>query len=274
MTAPENPYFTRVIVNRVWADLMGRGIVDPVDDLRATNPSSNGPLHDALADDFRRHGYDLKHLIRTILNSSVYALSSEPNDRNVSDTRNFSRHYRQRLRAEVLLDAISDVTGVPDTFAAAPPGSRAAAIWTHRVPSLFLDTFGRPDPNQDPPCERTSDTSVVQALHLMNAPDLHKKVTSDAGRAARLAKGKEPPRAIVEELYLLVYAGSQPMKSTRSVDPCSKAPRPTVAWPSKTSCGPCSTRRSLFSKIDREDGRGHRVVRESRRTSHGFSYEL
>jgi hypothetical protein len=206
MIAPENPYFARVIVNRVWAEIMGRGIVDPVDDLRATNPPSNGPLLDALAEDFRRHGYDLKHLIGTIVSSSVYALGSEPNERNVADTRNFSRHYRQRLRAEVLLDAISDVTGVPDSFAAAPPGSRASEIWTHRVPSLFLDTFGRPDPNQDPPCERTSDTSVVQALHLMNAPELHKKVTSDAGRAARLAGGKESPRAIVEELYLLAYA--------------------------------------------------------------------
>jgi hypothetical protein len=206
MIAPENPYFTRVIVNRVWAEIMGRGIVDPVDDLRATNPPSNGPLLDALADDFRRHGYDLKHLIGTILSSAVYALDSEPHDRNVADTRNFSRHYRQRLRAEDLLDAISDVTGMPDSFAAAPPGSRAAAIWTHRVPSLFLDTFGRPDPNQDPPCERTGDTSVVQALHLMNAPELHKKVTSNDGRAARLAGDKESPRAIVEELYLLTYS--------------------------------------------------------------------
>ncbi len=203
--APENPFFTRVIVNRVWADIMGRGIVDPVDDLRATNPPSNGALLDAMADDFRRHGYDLKHLIRTILSSSVYALSSEPNERNVADTRNFSRHYRQRLRAEVLLDAISDVTQVPDTFAAAPPGSRAATIWTHRVPSLFLDTFGRPDPNQDPPCERTSDTSVVQALHLMNSAELHKKVASEVGRAARLSKGKQSPRELVEELYLLAY---------------------------------------------------------------------
>ena len=205
MIAPENPYFTRVIVNRVWADIMGRGIVEPVDDLRATNPPSNGPLLDAMADDFRRHGYNLKHLIRTILDSSVYALSSEPNDRNVADTRNFSRHYRQRMRAEVLLDAISDVTGVLETFAAAPSGSRASAIWTHRTPSLFLDTFGRPDPNQDPPCERTGDTSVVQALHLMNSQELHKKVTGEAGLAARLAKSKESPRAIVEELYLLTY---------------------------------------------------------------------
>ncbi|HZW30404.1 MAG TPA: DUF1549 and DUF1553 domain-containing protein, partial [Isosphaeraceae bacterium] len=206
MTAPDNPYFARVIVNRVWAELLGRGIVEPVDDLRATNPPSNGPLLDALADDFRRHEYDLKHLIRTILGSSVYALSSEPHERNLADGRNFSRHYRQRLRAEVLLDAVSDVTGVPDTFAAAPPGSRALAIWTHRVPSLFLDTFGRPDPNQDPPCERTSETSVVQALHLMNSPELQRKITSETGRAARLARSKASPRAIVEELYLLAYS--------------------------------------------------------------------
>jgi hypothetical protein len=206
MTAADNPYFSRVIVNRVWAELMGRGIVEPVDDLRATNPPSNGPLLEALAEDFRRHEYDHKHLIRTILGSAVYALSSEPHDRNLSDARNFSRHYRQRLRAEVLLDAVSDVTGVPDTFAAAPPGSRALAIWTHRVPSLFLDTFGRPDPNQDPPCERTSETSVVQALHLMNSPELHRKVTGATGRAARLAQGTASPRAIVEELYLLAYS--------------------------------------------------------------------
>src|SRR5579864_868397 len=112
MLAEDNPYFARVIVNRVWADLMGRGIVDPVDDLRATNPPSNGPLLDALAQDFRKHGYDLKKLIRTIMTSQVYALSSRPNERNAADTRNYSRHYRQRLRAEVLLDAVCDVTQV------------------------------------------------------------------------------------------------------------------------------------------------------------------
>ena len=206
MTSEQNPYFARVMVNRVWADLMGRGIVEPVDDLRATNPPANGPLLDALADDFRRHGFDLKHLIRTIMASSVYGLSSEPNERNVADTRNFSRHYRQRLRAEVLLDALADVTDVAERFEAAPPRSRATAIWTHRVPSLFLDTFGRPDPNQDPPCERTSDTSVVQALHLMNAPGLNEKISSDEGRVARLARQGAAPGAIVEELYLLTFS--------------------------------------------------------------------
>ncbi len=205
MTSPENPYFARVIVNRVWAELMGRGIVDPVDDLRATNPPSNGPLLEALAEDFRKHDYNLKYLIRTITGSYVYGLSSTPNDRNMSDLRNFSRRYRRRLRAEELLDAVCDVTGVPESFDAAPPGTRAAALWTVRNESLFLDAFGRPDPNQDPPCERTTDTSVVQALHLMNSPRLHDKITRDSGRAAGLAKSDREPAAIVEELYLRTY---------------------------------------------------------------------
>lgn len=203
--APDNPFFARVIANRVWADLMGRGLVEPVDDLRDTNPPTNGPLLDALADDFRKNGYDLKRLIGTITTSYVYGLSTLPNDRNVSDTRNYSRHYRQRLRAEVLLDAVSDVTGVAEKFAAMPPGSRAIEAWTVRFDSKFLDSFGRPDPNQDPPCERTSDTTVVQALHLMNAPNLHAKITADDGRAAKLAKGDKTPAEIVEELYLLAY---------------------------------------------------------------------
>ena len=205
VTADDNPYFARVIVNRVWADLMGRGLVEPVDDLRATNPPSNGPLLDALAAEFRRQKYDLKKLIRTIATSHVYGLSSAPGARNAADTRNHSRHYRQRLRAEVLLDAVSDITGVPETFAAAPPGTRAMELWTVRTQSVFLDSFGRPDPNQDPPCERTSDTTVVQALHLMNAPNLHRKVTADDGRAAKLAASAKAPAEIVDELYALVY---------------------------------------------------------------------
>jgi hypothetical protein len=219
VTADDNPYFARVIVNRVWGDLMGRGLVEPVDDLRATNPPSNGPLLDALAAEFRRQKYDLKQLLRTILTSEVYGLNSVPNARNVADTRNYSRHYRQRLRAEVLLDAVSDVTQVPETFAAAAPGTRAMELWTVRTPSVFLDSFGRPDPNQDPPCERTRDTTVVQALHLMNGPDLHRKVTSDTGRAAALASSTRSPGEVVEELYLLVY-GRPPTADER--DECVK----------------------------------------------------
>jgi hypothetical protein len=206
VVSADNPYFARVLVNRVWADLMGRGLVEPVDDLRATNPPSNGPLLDALAKDFRKGGYDLKKLLRTIMSSYVYGLSSVPNERNVADTRNYSRHYRQRLRAEVLLDAVSDITAVPEVFDAMPPGSRAMELWTVRAQSVFLDSFGRPDPNQDPPCERTSDPTVVQALHLMNSPNLHHKVTDNAGRAAQLAASSKSPEEIVDELYAWVYS--------------------------------------------------------------------
>lgn len=206
VTSKDNDYFAQVAVNRIWNDLMGRGLVMPVDDLRATNPPTNGPLLEALANDFRDKQFNLKEVIRTITSSYVYALSSEPTDRNIADTQNYSRHYRQRLRAEVMLDAVADITGVPNTFSAMPPGSRAKEIWTHRVDSLFLDTFGRPDPNQDPPCERQEDATVTQALHMMNATELHNRVTSDKGRAARLAASEMTPEQIVEELYLLVYA--------------------------------------------------------------------
>ena len=205
MTDPDNPYFSRVIANRVWADLMGVGLVMPVDDLRATNPPSNPELLDALAGEFVRSGYDLKHLIRTIMTSQAYALDSLADDRNAIDVRNYARHYRKRLPAEVLIDAICDVTGVPESYAAAAPGTRATQIWTHRVPSTFLDTFGRPDANQDPPCERTSETSVTQVLHLMNAPSLHEKITDDDGLPARLAAGDQQPPAIIEELFLRAF---------------------------------------------------------------------
>ncbi|MEQ8788039.1 MAG: DUF1549 and DUF1553 domain-containing protein [Pirellulaceae bacterium] len=212
----DNPFFAQVMANRVWADLMGRGIVDPVDDLRATNPPSNGPLLEALAADFRDSGYDIKHLIRRITTSYVYGLSSLPNDRNLADTRNYSRHYRQRLRAEVLLDAVTDITGVHDSFSGMPPKSRASQIWTHRIGSLFLDTFGRPDPNQDPPCERIEESTVTQTLHLMNAPALHSKVTSDKATAAQLAASERTVDGIVEELYLLMY-GRLPEAEEREV---------------------------------------------------------
>lgn len=206
ITSADNPFFVQVIANRVWADLMGRGLVEPVDDLRDTNPPSNGPLLKALGEDFRKQGFDLKKLIRTIATAYVYGLSSLPGDRNVSDTRNYSRHYRKRLRAETLLDSASAITGIPESFAAMPPQSRAMQLWTRRIDSAFLDSFGRPDLNQDPPCERTLDTTMVQTLHLMNAPRLHQKVIDDKGRAAELAAGTKSPREIVEEIYLLVYS--------------------------------------------------------------------
>ncbi len=206
ITSDSNHYFAQAMSNRVWADLMGRGMVDPVDDLRATNPPSNGPLLSALANDFREHRYDIRQLIRRISTSYVYGLSSIPNDKNVADHRNFSRHYRTRLRAEVLLDTVSTATGVREDFEAMPMGSRAKELWTARIDSLFLDAFGRQDPNQDPPCERTLDTTIVQSLHLMNSNTLARKVASDGSRAHELAQSDKTPAQIVEELYLALYA--------------------------------------------------------------------
>ncbi|WP_417734110.1 DUF1549 domain-containing protein [Rosistilla oblonga] len=206
ITSPENDYFAQTMANRVWADLMGRGIVEPVDDLRATNPPSNGPLLEALADHFRESGFDIQELIRVIASSAVYSLDSVPNERNVGDTRNFSRRYRQRLRAEVLMDSVAEVTGVEDSFTGMPAGSSAKEIWTHRISSQFLDAFGRPDPNQDPPSERQEQTTVTQTLHLMNSKTMQAKITSDSGRAAELAKSDLTPKQVVRQLYLSTYS--------------------------------------------------------------------
>lgn len=206
MLEPENKFFPMVQVNRVWADLMGRGLVEPVDDLRTSNPASNDALLLALAESFRKNNYSIKHLLRTILSSHVYALSSLPAERNVADTRNYSRKYRQQLRAEVLLDAITEITDVPEEFRAMPVESRALQLWSRRLPAIFLDTFGRPGPSLVPPCERLPGSNVVQALHLMNSPRLHKKVTADGSRADQLARSDKTEAEIVEELYLLCYA--------------------------------------------------------------------
>jgi hypothetical protein len=206
MISPENPFFAKVMANRVWADLMGRGLVEPVDDIRATNPSTNEPLLEYLAEEFRSNNYDVKHLIATIMKSHVFQLSSTPGNRNVADQRNFARSYRQRLRAESLLDAVNDVLQTEETFSAMPPGSRATQLWTHRSSSLFLDTFGRPDPNQDPPCERTSDSTTPQILHLMNSPQLNSKLSADTGRIAKMAASEMTSENIVREAYLLVFS--------------------------------------------------------------------
>ena len=206
VTSKENHFFAQVQVNRMWADLMGRGIVEPVDDLRATNPPTNRELLEALAEDFQQHDFDIKHMIRTICNSYVYGLSSLPNEKNISDRLNYSRHYRHRLRAETLVDSLSQITGIDSSFAATPAGSRATEIWTHRTGSLFLDTFGRPNPNEDPPCERTSEFTVTQSLHLMNAVDIHSRLTRSDGVADRLAKSKQTPDEIAEKIYLMIYS--------------------------------------------------------------------
>lgn len=206
MTAPDNPTFAHVAVNRLWAELMGMGIVDPVDDLRATNPPSNPALIDALAEHFRQVGFDNKQLLHTIMTSQVYRMSSQPNATNVGDTRNFSRHYRKRLRAEVVSDALTDITGQAEQFEGMPTGTRAMELWTVRSKSELLDAFGRPDPNQDPPCERATAATMTQALHLMNAEHIHGRIITDGGRCQTLAASDKDPSTIVNELYLTVFS--------------------------------------------------------------------
>jgi hypothetical protein len=206
MCRSDNPFFARAIVNRIWAQYMGRGIVDPVDDFRASNPPSNEPLLDMLAHDFVGHGYDLKHLMRTVMRSRVYQASSLPNEYNVADTRDFARSYRRRLPAEVLMDTVSDLTGIPATFQGLHVGARAVETWNNRLDSSFLDAFGRPNASADCPCERDSRSSVVQALHLMNSTDLQSRIANPDGLASRLSAGSLAPREIVSELYLAAYS--------------------------------------------------------------------
>jgi hypothetical protein len=205
MTRADNPFFAKALVNRIWGELMGRGIVQPVDDLRVSNPATNEALLNALAADFVAHGYDIRQLIGTIMRSRTYQASSTPNETNVSDTKNFSRWYRRRPSAEALLDSVTEVTGVSETLPGLAPGSRAAQVWNNRLESDFLDAFSRPNASADPPCERDRDGSIVQALHLMNSTKLAGRISETKGRAAALAKSSKTTEEIVEELYLAAY---------------------------------------------------------------------
>ncbi len=208
MAGPENPFFARAVANRVWASFFGRGIVDPVDDFRISNPPANPALLDALAKELIRRRFDLKELMRTIVQSRLYQLSAFPNEFNRADTRNFSRAYRRRLPAEVLADAVADVTGVPDSYPGMPPGSRAMQAWSYKIDSRTMDAFGRPNSSSDCPCERDVRPSIGQSLHLMNSTLLHGKLRSEdrAARVQRLATSALTPAEIVKELYLACYS--------------------------------------------------------------------
>ncbi len=205
MASSDNPFFAKAIVNRLWSEFLGRGIVDPVDDFRVSNPPTNPALLDWLAQDFIAHGYDLKHLIRTILSSRTYQLSAQPNEHNLTDTKNFSRSIKRRLSAEVLLDALGDLTGVRETFSGLPPGSRAVQTWNHKLDSTFLDAFGRPNASMECPCERERKSSVIQALHLMNSNDLQAKLNAKEGKISMLVKSNLTEPQLVQEIYLAAY---------------------------------------------------------------------
>ena len=206
MLEKDNPYFAKAIVNRIWAAYFGIGIVDPVDDFRESNPPSNAPLLDWLAKDFVENGYDLKHLMRRILHSRTYQSSSLPNATNSGDHRNFSRSLRRRLRAEVMADAVTSVTDIAADFQGLPARSRAMHVWNTTMPSVFLDTFGRPDSSAECPCERDPAPTITQALHLANSSKLIDRIALGASRATKLAKSDLSTEHIVEEIYLAAFS--------------------------------------------------------------------
>ena len=179
ITAPENPWFARAIVNRVFKQYMGRGIVEPLDDFRVTNPPTDEALLNALAKDFVANGYHLKHTIRLILNSRAYQLSSLPNETNRADTLNYSRYYVRRLLAEELIDSMSEVTGVPEKFPGYMLGTRAMTI-PQGAPTYFLATFGRLKA-REVICERDNSPDVAQAMHLISGQTIQKQITGKDG---------------------------------------------------------------------------------------------
>jgi hypothetical protein len=209
MTRPDNPFLARMLVNRLWAHFMGRGLVEPVDDFRDTNPPTNPELLDYLARRFVSGGYDVKSVMRLILNSQVYQLSGAPNSSNVGDQQNFSRAYPKRLPAEVLLDALSQATGVPAELPGVAPGTRAVQMWDSewslQWQSYFLNAFGRPPRTSPCECERSQDPTVAQVLHLMNAPEIQAQLAGRQGRAHRLAESAASDTQVIEELFLAAY---------------------------------------------------------------------
>ena len=202
ITDKDNPFLAPMIVNRIWAHYFGRGLVDPVDDIRATNPASNEPLMNFLTDYLKTSQFDLKKLTTLILNSTTYQLSSITNESNVQDGQNFSHAMWRSLPAEVLLDAISQVTGVPEEFNGWPSGYRAIEIWDNRMPNYFFRVFGKPQRVSVCECERGSEPSIAQALHLMNAPESIAKIRHREGTARLLANSQFTEDEIIESLYL------------------------------------------------------------------------
>ncbi|VTS00833.1 Ig-like domain-containing protein OS=Singulisphaera acidiphila (strain ATCC BAA-1392 / DSM 18658 / VKM B-2454 / MOB10) GN=Sinac_3078 PE=4 SV=1: PSCyt2: PSD1 [Gemmata massiliana] len=206
MTKPDNAFFARNLANRVWAWMFGRGLVEPVDDVRATNPPSNPELLDALAKYLFENKFDVRKLIRFIAASRAYQTSAAPNATNEKDERNFSRSYFRRPEAEVLLDMIAQSLGVPEKFTGSPGVTRAAQLWDSKARSDFLKLFGRPNRVTACECERTREPSVSQVLNLLNSTEIQAKLTHEAGTVARLVRAQKDDVKLIEELYLTFYS--------------------------------------------------------------------
>jgi hypothetical protein len=202
MTTPENPFFAKALVNRYWRHFFGRGIIDPEDDMRVTNPPSNPQLLAALEQSFIKSNFDLKQLVRTICRSRTYQLDSEPNDYNADDQQNFSRYYAKRLNAEVLFDALNQVTNTTTKFKDLPDGTRAIQLPDNSFDNYFLSVFGRPKAQTACECERSADANLAQSLHMLNSPEVQAKLAAKGGRAELLAADEKRSHLDkVTELY-------------------------------------------------------------------------
>lgn len=208
MGNPANPFFAKSLVNRYWKHFFKRGLIEPEDDIRDSNPASNPELLDALAQYFIAHKFDLKAVIRLMAQSQTYQWSAMPNAHNGVDHQNFSRYYPRRLQAEVLLDAIDQVTGAKSEFADLPAGTRAISLPdnSYNRASPFLKVFGRPEGASVCECERVQSSSLAQSLHLMNAADVKAKLTVATGRAALLAKAERSDAERIREIYRVAFS--------------------------------------------------------------------
>jgi len=203
LTSKDNPFFAKSTVNRVWSYFLGIGIIDPVDDIRASNPPSNPALLDALANDFVQHGFDLRHLMRTIANSRTYQADITTNEWNEKDATNFSHAMPRRLTAEQLMDALTSATGVRPVVPEVPPDTKAEQfVDPHIGKEGFLDLFGRPARESACECERRADLSLPQALNLVNGAGISDAVASTGGRVAKAVLRGVPDEQLIEELYL------------------------------------------------------------------------
>ena len=205
LTSPDNEYFAKNIVNRVWGNIMGRGLCHPIDDVRATNPASSEELFNGLTKDFVANGFNIKRLISQILNSSAYQVSSEANATNQADNIFYSKYIVKRLPGEVILDAMSQVTGVPSTFSGYPGGTRAMQLPDVRVQSQFLSVFGRPERIICDAGERTQDPSITQALHVINGDTLNKKLSDANGFVNLFQRIGLSDTRVLDQLTLAAY---------------------------------------------------------------------
>ncbi|HEX4611978.1 MAG TPA: DUF1549 domain-containing protein [Urbifossiella sp.] len=220
MTAKQNPFFARAVANRYWAHFFGRGIVDPLDDMRVTNPPSNPELLDALTKNLTDNNYSLKALIRTICRSRTYQLSSTPNEFNAEDKSSFARYYPRRLQAEVLFDAVGKLTNSPSAFPGLPGDrfapSRAIMLPDESFTSYFLDVSGRPQRISACECERVNEASLAMSLHLLNSNDVQDRIARAGGRADALARDPRSDAEKVEELFLLAIARKPTAEQSRT----------------------------------------------------------